>query len=100
MSFKKSCAHSHTHPYVQEYNITQFFLKQVLVAVKAAGVNPVDAHVATSGEFPGVPPPPFTLGYDGAGVVEAVGDAVTKFKVRVQAFYIYSNNYSNCTKVS
>ena len=41
--------------------------------MKAARVNPVDVHVATSGEFPGIPPPPFAPGYDGAGVVEAVG---------------------------
>lgn len=61
----------------------------------AAGVNPVDAHVATSGEFPGVPPPPFTLGYDGAGVVEAVGDAVTRFKARL----LYTSIHYTCILV-
>ena len=52
-----------------------------MIAVKAAGVNPVDSYVASSGGFIGIPPLPFTGGFDGAGVVEAVGAKVTKFKV-------------------
>lgn len=61
----------------------------MLVAVKAAGVNPVDAHVATDGKFPGVPPAPFILGYEGAGVVESVGSAVTRFKAHNTSFGMY-----------
>lgn len=48
---------------------------EVLVRVRAAGVNPVDAMVRQQGVF-GVPPP-FTLGFDVSGSVEAVGPGVT-----------------------
>lgn len=50
---------------------------QVLVKIKAAGVNPVDTYVR-SGNHATAPPLPFTPGKDGAGVVEAVGDEITK----------------------
>ncbi len=53
---------------------------QVLVAVKAAGVNPVDAYVR-SGTYPPVPKLPYTPGWDGAGVVEAVGAGARRFKL-------------------
>lgn len=51
----------------------------VLVAIKAAGVNPVDTKLRKRGtyfpdRFPAI------LGCDGAGVVEAVGANVTRFK--------------------
>lgn len=60
---------------------------EVLIAVKAAGVNPVDSYVASSGGFIGIPPLPFTGGFDGAGVVEAVGAKVTKFKPGDRVFF-------------
>ena len=41
---------------------------EVLVAVRAAGVNPVDAAVR-SGAFPILGSPPFILGWDLSGVV-------------------------------
>eukprot|EP00850_Spirogloea_muscicola_P018597 SM000172S03070 [mRNA] locus=s172:158704:163832:- [translate_table: standard] len=53
--------------------------KQVLVAVKAAGLNPVDKMVIT-GFLAGDAPFPRTPGWELAGVVKAVGDGVTKFK--------------------
>src|SRR5215213_11029044 len=50
--------------------------KQVLVDVKAVGVNPVDTYIrkGTYGprEFP------YTPGFDAAGVVEAVGEGATR----------------------
>jgi NADPH2:quinone reductase len=49
---------------------------QVLVRVKAAGVNPADTYVR-SGAYAIKPPLPFTPGFDAAGVVEAVGAGVT-----------------------
>jgi NADPH2:quinone reductase len=52
---------------------------QVLVAVKAAGVNPVDTYVR-SGTYPPVPALPYTPGWDGAGIVEAVGEGARRFK--------------------
>ncbi|MEV0671849.1 NADP-dependent oxidoreductase [Mycobacterium sp. NPDC050441] len=48
---------------------------QVLVRVHAAGVNPVDVMNRETGVFVG--PPPFVLGWDVSGTVEAVGMGVT-----------------------
>ena len=48
---------------------------EVLVRVAAAGVNPVDWKVRAGGGLLGEPP--FTLGWDVAGVVEEVGIGVT-----------------------
>ncbi len=52
---------------------------QVLVRIHAAGVNPVDTYLRT-GNHAHAPGLPYTPGKDGAGVVEAVGDQVTKFR--------------------
>jgi NADPH2:quinone reductase len=52
---------------------------QVLVKVKAAGVNPVDTYIR-SGVYAILPSPPFTPGIDGAGIVDAVGSDVREFK--------------------
>ncbi len=52
---------------------------QVLVDVKAAGVNPVDTYIR-SGQYASLPPLPYTPGSDAAGVVEAVGSDVHDFK--------------------
>lgn len=52
---------------------------ELLVRLKAAGVNPVDAKLRQRGTyFP--EQMPAILGCDGAGIVEAVGTAVTRFK--------------------
>lgn len=53
---------------------------QVLVKIYAAGVNPVDTYLRT-GIHAHAPKLPYTPGKDGAGIVEAVGDQVSKFKV-------------------
>lgn len=53
---------------------------QVLVKIHAAGVNPVDTYLRT-GIHAHAPNLPYTPGKDGAGVVEAVGDEVTKFTI-------------------
>ncbi|MEP6900280.1 MAG: NADPH:quinone reductase [Actinomycetota bacterium] len=53
---------------------------QVLVRIKAAGVNPVDTYVR-AGTYTQKPNLPYTPGKDGAGIVEKVGANVTKFKV-------------------
>ena len=45
---------------------------QVLVKIKAAGVNPVDTYIR-AGTYGVLPAPPYTPGADGAGIVEAVG---------------------------
>jgi NADPH:quinone reductase-like Zn-dependent oxidoreductase len=59
-------------------------LSQVLVRVHAAGVNPTDwAHRAYP-IFLG--PPPFTLGWDVSGVVEATGFGVTLYEPGDEVF--------------
>ncbi len=52
---------------------------EVVVAVQAAGVNPVEAYLR-SGIYP-KPATPFTLGSDGAGLIESVGEGVTNVDV-------------------
>ncbi|MEU4995683.1 NADP-dependent oxidoreductase [Streptomyces sp. NPDC021622] len=56
---------------------------QLLVAVRAAGVNPVDWKLRAGKRRPGSPPATFpeVLGSEVAGVVERVGDGVEGFAV-------------------
>jgi NADPH:quinone reductase-like Zn-dependent oxidoreductase len=58
---------------------------EVLVQVAAAGVNPVDVMVR-DGAFPLLGPAPFTVGWDIAGRVQAVGAGVTAFAVGDRVF--------------
>ena len=53
---------------------------QILVRIKASGVNPVDTYIR-SGQYPKVPDLPYTPGKDAAGVVEKIGINVTGFEV-------------------
>jgi NADPH2:quinone reductase len=53
---------------------------QVVVRVRAAGVNPVDTYIR-SGAHAIKPPLPYTPGLDAAGVVEALGEGVTRLAV-------------------
>ncbi|HYG82888.1 MAG TPA: alcohol dehydrogenase catalytic domain-containing protein, partial [Pyrinomonadaceae bacterium] len=50
---------------------------QVVVRVRAAGVNPVDTYIR-SGAHAVRPSLPYTPGLDAAGEVEAVGEGVTR----------------------
>ena len=52
---------------------------QVLVRVRAVGVNPYDTYMR-AGTYAIKPPLPYTPGSDAAGTVEAVGSGVTKVK--------------------
>jgi NADPH:quinone reductase len=49
--------------------------RQVLVRVRAAGVNPADTYIRT-GTYAALPPLPYTPGVDAAGTVEAIGGGV------------------------
>ncbi|QDQ15050.1 NADP-dependent oxidoreductase [Streptomyces spectabilis] len=53
---------------------------EILVRVHAAGVNPADWKTRARGVFATGATPPFTLGFDVSGVVEAVGQGVTLFR--------------------
>jgi NADPH2:quinone reductase len=52
---------------------------EVLVRVKAVGVNPVDTYIR-SGAYGKLPPLPYTPGSDAAGTIEAVGAGVTALR--------------------
>ncbi|SDR21193.1 zinc-binding alcohol dehydrogenase family protein [Pseudoxanthomonas sp. CF125] len=57
----------------------------VLVRVEAVSVNPVDTKIRSP--KPQVEAQPKVLGYDAAGVVEAVGENVTLFKPGDEVYY-------------
>ncbi len=52
---------------------------QVIVRIKAAGVNPVDTYIR-AGTYPRKPQLPYTPGADGAGIVESISQGVTRIK--------------------
>ncbi|TIN16781.1 MAG: NADP-dependent oxidoreductase [Mesorhizobium sp.] len=58
---------------------------EVLVRVKAAGINPVDGAVR-AGYYPLLGEPPFILGWDISGTVEGLGAGVTGFKIGDEVF--------------
>lgn len=60
---------------------------QVLVRVKAAGVNPVDTYVR-SGIYARKPELPYVPGFDAAGVVEAVGNDVEHLRAGQRVYTI------------
>jgi len=62
---------------------------QVVVRVKAAGVNPVDAYIR-SGIYGSSQAPPFTPGIDGAGIIEAVGEGVKHRRVGDRVYVAWS----------
>lgn len=53
---------------------------QVLVKLEAIGVNPNESYVLSGNYNLYIPELPFIPGFDGAGIVEAVGTEVTDFK--------------------
>lgn len=69
------------HIQLLDVPVPQPQLGQVLVRMKAAAFNLADLHIAR-GDMALLSPlkPPFTLGMDGAGIVEAVGTGVRDFR--------------------
>jgi len=68
--------------------------RDLLVRVRAVAVNPVDAKVRASIQTPLATPR--ILGWDAAGIVEAVGAAVSQFKVGDEVFYAGSLPRPGC----
>lgn len=62
---------------------------QVLVRLHAAGINPVDIKMR-EGAY-SISPLPFILGWDGAGVVEAVGAAVSHVSPGDEVWVFYGS---------
>ncbi|MTJ07102.1 MULTISPECIES: zinc-dependent alcohol dehydrogenase family protein [unclassified Anabaena] len=78
--------------------------KEILVRILAAGVNPIDTKLRQRGTF--YPEQmPAILGCDGAGIVEAVGTDVHKFRVGDEVYFCYGGlgahqgNYAEYTIV-
>lgn len=63
--------------------------QELLVKVNAISVNPVDTKIRQSPVEDG----PRILGFDAVGVVEAVGEKVSSFKVGDKVYYSGSPNY-------
>lgn len=61
--------------------------KQLVVRVKAAGVNPVDTYIR-NGTHEVKPELPYTPGMDGAGIVEEVGEQVTNYKAGDRVYWV------------
>ncbi len=77
---------------------------ELLVRLRAAGINPIDTKLRDRGTF--YPDKmPAILGCDGAGVVEAVGNAVKRFQVGDEVYFCnggigaHQGNYAEFTTV-
>ena len=77
---------------------------EILVGLKAAGVNPIDIKLRRRGTF--YPERmPAVLGCDGAGIVKAVGSEVVNFQVGDEVYYCnsgigaYPGNYAELAVV-
>jgi len=69
----------------------------ILVAVKAVAVNPVDTKVRSGRGKQGViEDPPRVIGWDASGIVEAVGDEVTLFKPGDEVWYAGDITRAGC----
>ncbi len=77
---------------------------EILVRLKAAGINPIDTKLRSRGTFH---PDrlPSILGCDGAGIVEAIGADVTKFQVGDEIYFCngglggHQGNYAELTTI-
>jgi len=65
---------------------------EVMIAVDTAGVGSWDADVREGHYAPRNPRFPLVLGYDGSGIVAAVGSRVRRLKVGDE---VYSYNWEN-----
>ena len=77
---------------------------ELLVRLKAAGINPIDTKLRKRGTF--YPDKmPAILGCDGAGIVEAVGSGVKRFNVGDEVYFCnggigsHQGNYAESTTV-
>ncbi|GAA6614313.1 zinc-dependent alcohol dehydrogenase family protein [Scytonema sp. NUACC26] len=77
---------------------------ELLIRLQAAGINPIDTKLRKRGTF--YPDKmPAILGCDGAGIVEAVGAAVQRFRIGDEVFFCngglggHQGNYAEYTTV-
>src|SRR5579864_2627886 len=60
---------------------------QILIKLRAAGINPMDLRLASGAWKPMPATFPMVLGADGAGVVEKLGEGASRFSVGDDLFY-------------
>jgi NADPH:quinone reductase len=70
---------------LEEVSTPNVGASQVLVRVKSAGVNPVDTYIR-AGSYATKPNMPYTPGKDASGIVEEIGEKVTKVNVGDRVF--------------
>ncbi|XP_071838624.1 quinone oxidoreductase-like [Apostichopus japonicus] len=78
-----------------EFKLPRLGSKQVLIRMKAAGINEVEQKMRR-GQFR-FAQPPFVIGIDGAGVIEETGNEVTKFKKGDRVFFMKPDTGSYST---
>lgn len=54
--------------------------RQVVIAVKAAGINPIDTYIRSGSYAKKKPVLPYTPGFDAAGIVESIGTEIRRYK--------------------
>ena len=69
---------------------------QVLVRLRAAGVNPVETYIR-AGQYANLPALPYIPGSDGAGEVVAVGDGVTRLRPGDRVYVAGAPTYCELT---
>ncbi|WP_413718360.1 NADPH:quinone oxidoreductase family protein [Silicimonas sp. MF1-12-2] len=74
------CRTTNTAPRIEAFVVPTLTSNEVLLRVKAVGLNFADI-LMLKGSYQATPPTPFVLGMEFAGVVEEVGDAVSAFAV-------------------
>ncbi len=67
---------------------------QVLLEVKAAGVNPVDTYIR-AGNYAQLPALPYIPGGDAAGIVQAVGDGVRRLRPGDRVWALRAAGYTS-----
>ena len=68
--------------------------RDLLVEVKAIGLNPIDYKIRSRRS--GSEEQPVILGWDAAGIVRALGNDVTQFKIGDEVFYSGDLNRAGC----
>ncbi|MDT8420735.1 MAG: NADPH:quinone reductase [Desulfuromonadales bacterium] len=92
MSIKSIRIHTFGGPEVIQFETVprqQPAADQVLVKIKAVGVNPVDTYIR-AGAHAVKPILPYTPGFDAAGIIEEIGPGVKKFQEGQRVFLIGS----------
>ncbi|MFN7141087.1 MAG: NADPH:quinone reductase [Limisphaerales bacterium] len=70
---------------IKEAALPELGANQVLIRVKAVGINPVETYIR-SGAYAALPPLPYTPGKDCAGIIEQVGANVKELRTGDRVF--------------